>query len=99
MVLIVTLKDGYQVVARTVDEVINTFKDIQNSHPNTFLTLVRNMQNENAKLQVGPSSNSSVFVVQDKAREDIRRIVLNSLEVSGNSFKWVSPFKKPVAKI
>jgi len=97
----VTLKDGYEVLKASFEITRMTIQNLQDTHLEAFIDLVEKCRNPNFIFSRTEQGDSSIplmerFLITKKneiINEDVRRIVLNSIEGSGRTIQLVNPIK------
>jgi hypothetical protein len=102
MAVSLRLKDGYQVSEGSLTAVKMNLDQLKERHLAALIDLVKKCQDPSHEFLPTPFGDSSE-ILRDYAllnnddeiiHEDVRRIVLNSIEGSGQKLKLVSPLDK-----
>ena len=100
-VTMVTLKDGSQVPQVCLDTVSTHIQGLAKDKVFAFYDLVQKCKNAEHKILKTPFGDSTAILQAHelidstgRVHEDIRKIVLNSVEGSGLTLKFVDPTQK-----
>src|ERR1051326_7149691 len=99
---VMTLKDGYQIPEASFKTIKMNIENLKDTDLDALIDLVEKCKNPHHSFSRTHQSDSSIILIErslinkrnEVVHEDVRRIVLNSIERSGQSIRFVNPLKE-----
>jgi hypothetical protein len=101
-----TLRDGSKVAGSALHTVTRNIESVRQKNFLAFFDLVEKCKNPSYRFVVNPFADSKAILRKyglidenDRVHDDVRNIVINSIQGDGLSIELISPIKKEVTPI